>query len=92
MSYKILKGVKYYPCSNNSILIQEFDIQTLSEFLNTKITKEEIKILESKQNIEKINQEKIVLKSKTLDEYFIKNITKKDRNLAIIKSYKNGYT
>lgn len=53
LSYKIFKGLKYYPCCNNSILIKEFDIKTLSEFINKKITKEELELLESKEKIEK---------------------------------------
>lgn len=29
---------EYYPCSNQSLLIQEFDIQTLHEFLDASLT------------------------------------------------------
>ena len=34
----IFNSKNYYPCTNNSIMINEFDIKTLSEFLNKPIT------------------------------------------------------
>ena len=48
-AHLIYKVRDIYPCSYSSILINEFDIHTLSEFLNKKITKEELAFLQEKQ-------------------------------------------
>lgn len=92
LSYKIFKNLKYYPCCNNSMLIQEFDIKSLSEFLNKPITQEEIKLLNSKQKVKKDNNEIKLSRTKELNEYFKENQTKEVRNMAILEAYKNGYT
>ncbi len=92
LSYKIFKNLKYYPCCNNSILIQEFDIKSLSEFLNTPISQEELKILNQKQKAKKENNEIKILKEKDLNKYFENTKTKQQRNISIIKAYEDSYS
>jgi hypothetical protein len=53
LSYNIFKGLKYYPCCKNSILLKDFDIKTLSDFLNNPLNDKEIELLSEKENIEK---------------------------------------
>ncbi len=48
-AHSIYKARDIFPCSNASILINEFDIHTLSEFLDKKITKKELDFLKEKQ-------------------------------------------
>lgn len=92
LSYKIFHNIKYYPCCNNSILLQEFDIKSLSEFLNTTLTKEELKILNQKQKVQKEENEIKILQEKKIDEYFTNSENKEQRNKAIIEAYEDSYT
>lgn len=92
LSYKIFKNLKYYPCCNDSILLKSFDIITLSEFLEKSLSSKELKILNSKQKIEKQNNKIKISRLKELDEYFKENKTKKLRNMSILKAYEDGYT
>lgn len=91
MSYKIFKNQKYYPCCENSILLKDFDIKSLRDFLNIPISNDDLKILSSKQKIEKENQEIKISREKQLCEYFKKLASKQIRNKAIIEAYKDGY-
>lgn len=84
----------YYPCTNESVLIKDFDIKTLVEFLGKPMTDKEIDYLQKKQ------KEKIKVLDRTLhvgceklcEEHFYDVKTKLDRNFAIINAFLDGYT
>ena len=92
LSYNIFKGLKYYPCCKNSILLKDFDIKTLSDFLNNPLNDKEIELLSEKENIEKKKNKINVLKIKTLNEHFKDVDSKEQRNNSIFNSFYDGYT
>lgn len=92
LSYNIFKGLKYYPCCENSILLKDFDIKTLSDFLNNPLNDKEIELLSEKENIEKKKNKINVLKIKTLNEHFKDVDSKEQRNNSIFNSFYDGYT
>lgn len=90
----IFNAKEHYPCSNQSLLIQEFDIQTLHEFLDASLTQEELEFLQEKekQKVLKSSDGVIVRRSKKFEEHFSDVVTKNDRNLAIENAYLDGYS
>lgn len=94
LSYLLFNNKIYYPCCNDSILIKEFDIKTLNEFLGEPISEKELEYLKSKakQKIHKEDNEIKISQSKQFQEHFYDTSTKLDRNLAILNAYEDGYT
>jgi len=91
----IFSGNIYYPCSSQSLLLKEFDIQTLHEFLDSYLTEDELAYLQEKekQKVLKSSDGIIIMKrSKKLEEHFMDVETKIDRNFAIVNAYLDGYS
>ena len=93
-SFNIFNRKEYHPCSYESLMLNEFAIHTLREFLNKPITKDEEKYLQKKQKqkIKKINNEIMLSCSLEFTEHFYNIKTKSDRNIAIANAYSDGYT
>ena len=93
LSFNIFNRKNYHPCFYESLLIKEFNIHTLRDFLNRPITNDEEKYLQKKQKqkIKKINNEIVLSCSLQFKEHFSNIETKKDRNIAIINAYLDGY-
>ena len=90
----IFTDKKDYPCSNESLLVKEFDLQTLHEFLDSSLTQDEFIYLKEKekQKVLKSNDGIILRRSKKFEEHFIDVQTKIDRNFAIRNAYFDGYS
>jgi len=90
----LLTNSETIPCAKSSILIENFSIQTLAEFLDAKVSEEELNTLEQEQKRKvSIEDEQIkVARSKTLHKHFQDAISKQERNLAIIGAFKDGHT
>ena len=69
----IFRDKRDYPCSNESLLVKEFDIQTLHEFLDSSLTQDELIYLKEKekQKVLKSNDRIIIRRSKKFEEHFI---------------------
>ena len=94
LAYAIFNAKNYYPCTNESLLIKEFDIKTLSEFLNKAMTDKELEYLQTKQKekIEVVDNTLHVGNEKPFEEHFYDIKTKIDRNFAIMNAFLDGYT
>ena len=94
LSYLLFNDKAYYPCCNDSILIKEFDIKTLNEFLGEPLSEKELEYLKSKakQKMHKKDNEIKISQSKQFQDHFYDTYTKLDRNLAILNAYEDGYT
>ena len=94
LSSLIFNDKPYYPCCNDSILLKEFDIKTLNEFLGEPISDKELEHLKikEKQKIYKEDNNIQIRQSKQFEEHFYDTITKQDRNLAILNAYDDGYS
>ena len=90
----IFNAKEHYPCSNASLLIQQFDIQTLHEFLDSSLTQEELEYLQEKekQKVLKSSDGITMRRSKKFEEHFADVATKNDRNFAIQNAYLDGYS
>jgi len=90
----VMNAKDYYPCSENSILIAQFDLQTLHEFSDVSITQEELDFLKEKEKQKVIKSDTgiSIRYSKHFEEHFFDCKTRADRNLAIINAYLDGYS
>ncbi len=91
---QIFNAKSCYPCSNDSLLIHQFDIQTLHEFLDSSMTENELEYLKEKEKhkVLKSNTGIVVKQVKKIEEHFIDVQNKEDRNFAILNAYYDGYT
>ena len=94
LAHLILNAKIYYPCCKESILVTDFDINTLNEFLGEPLTEKELKYItvKEKQKIVKQNDGIKISQSKMFEEHFHDISTKEDRNLAIIDANLDGYS
>lgn len=85
---------EYYPCSSESLLLKEFDIQTLHEFLGSPLTQDELEYLQEKekQKVLKSSDGIIMKRIKKFEEHFMDVATKSERNFAIVNAYLDGYS
>lgn len=90
----IVNSREHYPCCNDSLLLKQFDIRTLYEFLEVSISKDELEFLKEKEKQKVVKSiGGIVLKrSKEFEEHFMNTQTKKKRNFAILNAYLDGYS
>ena len=94
LAHQIFNTKSYYPCCEESILIKDFDIKTLNEFLGEPITEKELEYIKikEKQRVVKQNGGITISQSKQFEEHFYDISTKQDRNIAIINAYLDGYS
>jgi len=92
LTSSIINNQNIYKCCQKSQLLNEFDLKTLVEFLDIKLTKEQLDILNEKEKIKKVSNEVIYTQTKEFKEYFLDIDTKAKRNKAILFSYKDGYS
>ena len=92
--HNILYCKKYIYCAKESILLKDFTINDLSEFLNIKLTEDELNKINKKQKIinDKLVYKKENITHKELDFYFNTYQTKKQRNIAIVKAYQDKHS
>ena len=88
----ILNSNKIYLCCQDSILLKDFTINNLAEFLEVKLNDEELKKSQEKEDIIKTKEEYIYKKAKELNKYFIIINTKQERNKNIVTAYLDGYS
>lgn len=81
-------------CAKESIMIHQFSPQTLVEFLETELSEEESNALneEQKRKVRVENEEVKVARSKSLHDHFDEVTSKRERNEAIIRAFKDGHT
>ena len=92
LASNIINLKKIYPCCENSMLLNDFNINDLVEFLEIKLNKDEIKKLQKKVEVFKTRDKYIYKKIKELKEYFIIINSKEKRNENIVKAYIDGYS
>jgi len=96
LAHQIFNNKTYYPCCKNSMLIKEFDIQTLNEFLGEPLSENELTYLkeQEKKKIYKEQGKIQVTQAKKFMEYFkdVNIDTKKKRNVAILHAFEDGHT
>lgn len=94
LAFLIFSQKKHYSCSNHSILLNQFDIKTLHEFLDACISKDELEFLKEKekQKVVKGCEGIVIKRSKEFEEHFLDLQNKEDRNFAIINAYLDGYS
>mgnify|MGYP000046918404 CR=1 FL=1 len=90
----LLNAKVHHPCSRTSLLKNEFDIQTLTEFLDVPMLQEEMNRIRKmqKEKIEKTDEGLRVSCCKAFEEHFSDVESKPERNIAIINAYLDGYT
>ena len=94
LASQILNANSLHPCMRESILLIDFDIQTLGEFLETPLSENELDYLKEKerQRIQKTNDGVKINKSKEFIEHFADIQNRNDRNFAIVNAHLDGYT
>jgi len=81
-------------CCNKSMLVEQYDINILAEFLDKPLSTEEVKDLEKEKQkkITKVEDKAVSVKRKELSSYFDSSMDKQMRNFAMLEAYKDGYT
>ena len=81
-------------CCKRSLLIEQYDIDTLASFLGKPLMQDEIKELEQekRKKITKSKERAIVETKRDLKSYFHKSMDRLRRNNAIYKAYRDGHT
>jgi REP element-mobilizing transposase RayT len=94
LAASLLTAKAYHPCSKASILINEFDMQTLMELLDVPMSEEEMNVLKKvqKEKIEKTGEGLKVNRAIAFEEHFYDVQSKQERNAAIVNAYLDGYT
>ena len=94
LASQIFNTKSVYSCARESMLLIDFDIQTLCEFLEEPLSKNELDYLKEKekQKIQKTDNGIKINKSKEFVEHFTDIQNRHDRNFAIINAYLDGYT
>ncbi len=94
LAHTIFNAKDHYPCCNESLLLRQFDLETLGEFLEVAMSEEELAYLkvEQKRKIEKIDNELIIACSTSLEEHFSNMSDHHERNRQIEVAYADGYT
>ena len=94
LASQILNAKSIYPCARESMLLLDFDIQTLCEFLEEPLSEYELNYLKEKekQKIQKTDNSIKINKSKEFVEHFTDIQNRHDRNFAIINAHLDGYT
>ncbi len=94
LAYLIFNNNVQYSCCLNSVLLKQFDITTLNEFLDKPINHKELEFLKAKekQKVIKVDDTIKIKQSKKLEDHFYDTFIKIDRNLAIFNAYIDGYS
>jgi REP element-mobilizing transposase RayT len=94
LAHLIFNSKDFYPCTKESILFREYDVEILNGFLGVEFSQEDLTFLQQEQNrkIEKKEDMVILSKSKLLEEHFSKMPSKKERNCIIYSAYLDGYS
>jgi len=95
LAHTIFNSKDFYPCTKESILFSDYDIQSLSEFLGVEFSQEDLTFLQIEQNRKLQKKEDMVVlsKSKSLEEHFMDVQNKQERNCVIFLAYAvDGYS
>jgi len=94
LEHQIFNAKTYHSCCEESILVKDYDIKTLNEFLGEPITDKELEYIKTKakQKIIKLDNGIKISQSKQFEEHFYDVVTKQDRNMAIINAHLDGYS
>jgi len=95
LAHIIFNSKDFYPCTKESILFRDYDIQSLSGFLGVEFSQEDLTFLQIEQNrkIEKKEDMIVLSKSKSLEEHFMDVTSKQERNSVISLAYaEDGYS
>jgi len=81
-------------CCKKSMLVEQYDVDTLADFLDKPLSQEEVKELEEekKKKIMKIKDKAVVENKRELSSYFDRNMDKPKRNSVIFEAYQDGHT
>ncbi len=81
-------------CCKKSMLVEQYDVDTLAGFLDKPLSQEEIKELEQekRKKIMKIKDKAVVENKRELSSYFDRSMDRPKRNSAIYEAYQDGHT
>ena len=92
--YNLINSKNYIYSARKSIMFIDFSINDLSEFLDIRLSEDDLlKIYEKQKTILEKSEYKKEIKNKKYLTYYFKNITtKQERNLAIRKAYNHNHS
>ena len=90
----ILGKVEIIPCAKNSLMLEQYSIKELADFLNKPLSEDEIEALEEEKSkkLSKNDNEVKQEKGKKLETYFSSSMSKMERNIAMREAYFDGYS
>lgn len=90
----VLKGEEIPSCTQNSMLVKQYDVETLAAYLEEPLSEEEVANLRKERKKKVLVEEKSVNRDekKELSSYFDDSIDKESRNKAVYEAYMDGHT
>ena len=90
----LLSKMEVISCAKNSLMIKQYSLKELADFLDKSLSQNELEALEEEKN-KKLNKNDDSIRqerSKRIEEYFSTSMSKVERNIAMHKAYSDGYT
>ncbi|WP_321779351.1 transposase [Sulfurimonas sp.] len=90
----ILSKMEIVPCAKNSVMLEQYSVKELADFLDKPLSEAEIEALEEEKSkkLNKNSTDVIQERSKKLENYFSVTMNKMQRNIAMKKAYLDGYS
>jgi REP element-mobilizing transposase RayT len=90
----VLRGEEIPHCTQNSILVKQYDVKTLAAYLEEPLSDEDAEELSKERKKKVLVEEKSAKREvkKELSSYFDENMDKKSRNKAVYEAYMDGHT
>ncbi len=90
----LLRGKEIPLCTRESMLVKQYDLETLAEYLDEPLSRDEIAELtqERKKKVEIVEMRVQTEEKKELKSYFDNSMDKEHRNRAIYEAYMDGHT
>ena len=94
LASNLINHIPVIPCAESSLMIKEFDTESLEGVLEIELTDEERKLLDTEQKrkiTEDDNGDISISRSRTLEEHFQDSCGKQARDAAVYNAYLDGY-
>jgi len=89
----VLRGEEIPLCMQGSMLVTQYDVETLTEYLEEPLSKEEVADLNKEREKKVLIEDNAVKKEekKDLSSYFYESMDKESRNKAVYEAYMDGH-
>lgn len=90
----VLRGEEIPLCMRESMLLKQYDVETLAEYLEEALSEDEIADLRKERKKKVLVEDKSAKREERqeLDSYFYESMDRENRNNAVYEAYMDGHT